>query len=35
MGLLSGCDNITNTDLLGYVYDLVQLIEDEEEKKEV
>ena len=33
MNLLSGCDNITNTDLLGHVYDLVQLVHDEEERQ--
>jgi hypothetical protein len=33
MNLLSGCDNISNTDLLKDVYDLVQLIHEAEEKK--
>jgi hypothetical protein len=33
MNLLSGCDNITNTDLLGYVYDLVQLVTNEDERQ--
>ncbi len=32
MNVVTGCDNIQNTDLLGYVYDIVSLMESEEAK---